>query len=106
MYNSLALAFALLCAGWKIVLAGPLNVRQSDSSIEAALQALGRQSLREPGTLPNTELPAGTDTLPGIEHIVMLMVENHSFDNIWGMLGRRDGFGLDASGNPIATNPY
>jgi phospholipase C len=106
MYNSLALTFALLCAGWKIVLAGPLNVRQSDSSIEAALQALGRQNLREPGTLPNTELPAGTDTLPGIEHIVMLMVENHSFDNIWGMLGRGDGFELDASGNPIATNPY
>lgn len=105
MYKSIILATALLCAGWNNVLAGPLNVRECDS-IEAALRALGRHRLRQPGSLPNLKLPAGTDTLPGIEHIVLLMMENHSFDNIWGMLGRGDGFKLNSSGDPIATNPY
>lgn len=30
--------------------------------------------------------------LPEIEHLVVLMMENHSFDNYLGMLGRGDGF--------------
>jgi phospholipase C len=72
----------------------------------AALRALGRTSLREPGSRPYPSLPAGTDTLPGIEHIVVLMMENHSFDNILGMLGRGDGFTLGANGLPTAANPY
>ncbi|MER6076135.1 alkaline phosphatase family protein [Streptomyces sp. NPDC001817] len=73
---------------------------------KAALDALGRTSLRAPGSLPFPALPAGTDTLPGIDHIVVLMLENHSFDNIFGMLGRGDGFTLDSAGKPTATNPY
>ena len=28
----------------------------------------------------------GTDTIPQIEHIVILMMENHSYDNRFGML--------------------
>jgi phospholipase C len=71
-----------------------------------ALRALGRSSLRTPGSRPYPHLPAGRDTLPGIRHIVVLMLENHSFDNILGMLGRGDGFSLDAHGQPTATNPY
>jgi hypothetical protein len=59
-----------------------------------------------PGSLPFPHLAAGTDTLPGIEHVVVLMLENHSFDNFFGMLGRGDGFTLDAAGQPTATNPY
>jgi phospholipase C len=58
------------------------------------------------GTRPYPRLAAGTDTIPEIEHIVVLMLENHSFDNILGMLGRGDGFTLDPQGNPTATNPY
>jgi phospholipase C len=76
------------------------------ASQAAALRALGRSSLRVPGSRPFPELAAGTDTLPGIDHIVVLMLENHSFDNTFGMLGRGDGFTLDASGQPTATNPY
>ena len=34
------------------------------------------------------------------------MLENHSFDNIFGMLGRGDGFTLGANGLPTAANPY
>ena len=58
-----------------------------------------------PGTRPRPDLPEGVDTLPQIEHIVVVMMENHSFDNYFGMLGRGDGFTLDASGKPTATSP-
>jgi phospholipase C len=34
------------------------------------------------------------------------MLENHSFDNFFGMLGRGDGFTLGRDGQPTATNPY
>jgi phospholipase C len=57
-----------------------------------------------PGSLPNPTLPAGTDTLPEIEHIVVLMMENHSYDNYLGMLGRGDGFTRDSAGRPTAVN--
>jgi phospholipase C len=73
---------------------------------QAALRALGRTSLRLPGSRPHPDLPAGTDLLPGVDHIVVLMLENHSFDNLFGMLGRGDGFDLDRHGRPTATNPY
>jgi len=64
--------------------------------------------LRQPGSLPYPHLPTGTDTIPQIEHIVILMMENHSYDNKLGMLRRRgaDGFRLGRDGLPLATNPY
>jgi phospholipase C len=71
-----------------------------------ALAALGHSTLRTPGSLPDPTLPAGTDTLPGVSHIVVLMLENHTFDNVFGMLGRGDGFQLGPGGLPTATNPY
>jgi len=68
---------------------------------------------RGPGSLPFPNLAAGTDTMPGIDHIVVLMMENHSYDNVLGMLGRGpgqtprgDGFTLGSDGRPTATNPY
>jgi phospholipase C len=63
--------------------------------------------LRKPGSLPYPHLPAGRDTIPLIRHIVVLMLENHSYDNRLGMLGRpgADGFTLK-NGKPTATNPY
>jgi phospholipase C len=36
-------------------------------------------------------LSPGVDRVPGIAHIVLLMMENHSFDNYLGRLGRGDG---------------
>jgi phospholipase C len=48
---------------------------------------------------------AGTDALPQIEHIVILMMENHSYDNYFGMLERGGaGFRLDSAGQPAETN--
>jgi phospholipase C len=58
------------------------------------------------GARPYPTLPEGTDMIPEIEHIVVLMLENHSFDNFLGMLGRGDGFTLDKRGLPTASNPY
>ena len=78
----------------------------ADTSTAAALRALGRTTLRLPGPRPEPGLPAGADLLPGIDHIVVLMMESHSFDNLFGLLGRGDGFTSDANGQPTATNPY
>ncbi|HVM96662.1 MAG TPA: hypothetical protein VMT89_09750, partial [Candidatus Acidoferrales bacterium] len=60
--------------------------------------------IRMPGSLPDPSLPEGTDTLPQIEHVVTLMMENHSFDNYLGLLGSNVGFPL-SGGKPIAANP-
>ncbi|HUY21466.1 MAG TPA: alkaline phosphatase family protein [Acidimicrobiales bacterium] len=57
------------------------------------------------GDRPFPSRAAGTDMLPEIRHIVVLMMENHSFDNYFGMLGRGDGFDLDARGRPRNANP-
>jgi phospholipase C len=64
--------------------------------------------LRQPGSRPDPRLPAGTDTLPQIKHIVVLTMENHSYDNHLGMLQRpgADGFKLGSNGKPLAVNPY
>jgi phospholipase C len=50
--------------------------------------------------------------LPQIDHILVLMMENHSYDNYLGMLGRGpggrprgDGFTVGADGAPTAANP-
>ncbi len=64
-----------------------------------------RSQWRRPGSLPDPSLPEGTDTLPQIDHIVVVMQENHSFDNYLGMLGRGDGLTLDRHGRPTNTNP-
>jgi phospholipase C len=55
--------------------------------------------------LPDPAKPAGTDLLPQIRHIVVLMMENHSYDNYLGMLtGRGDGLTLGSDGQPEAVN--
>ena len=46
--------------------------------------------------------------IPKIKHIVVLMMENHSYDNHLGMLRRAgaDGFTFGSHGKPVETNPY
>ncbi len=46
----------------------------------------GAAGLRRPDTRPFPHLKAGTPSMPEIEHIVVLIMENHSFDNILGMV--------------------
>jgi phospholipase C len=80
----------------------------------AALAAARR--LRVPDSLPDPKRPAGTvdPTMP-FDHIVVIMMENHSFDNALGALARagqplahglrfaRSGVALDS--NPGPTGP-
>ncbi len=95
---------ALVAGPW--LLRAPERLRPAASAVEAAaLRALGRTVMRLPGSLPDATKPAGVDTLPEIKHILVLMMENHSYDNFFGMLGKGDGFTLDAHGHPTATNP-
>jgi len=64
-----------------------------------------RGLLPGPGERPRPDLPAGTDLIAPIKHIVVLMMENHSYDNYLGMLaGRGDGLPVDASGTPNSVN--
>jgi phospholipase C len=71
-----------------------------------ALRVLGRSSLRIPGSRPVATMAEGADMLPQIEHVVVLMMENHSYDNLFGMLGRGDGLTRRAGGPPTNSNPY
>jgi phospholipase C len=77
-------------------------------SAPASRSPLWPATVRKPGSRPYPKLPEGTDTIPKIKHIVVLMMENHSYDNKLGMLGRAgaDGFTLGSDGLPTATNPY
>ena len=64
-----------------------------------------RRAAARPGPRPRPGEPAGTDLLPQIQHIVVLMMENHSYDNYLGMLaGRGEGFPLAADGQPDVYN--
>jgi phospholipase C len=89
------------------------DLSQPLASQREALRVLGSSRMRLPDSLPDVTLAAGTDTLPEIQHVVVLMLENHSYDNLLGMLGRQpggrprgDGFTLSDDGLPDATNPY
>ena len=95
-------AAALVTLGTRAALAESASAPPAQAE---ALRVLGRRTLRQPGSLPFPGLRAGTDTMPGIEHIVVLVLENHSYDNVLGMLGKGDGFALDRHGRPTASNP-
>jgi phospholipase C len=67
--------------------------------------------LRKPGSRPFPHRPEGEDSLPQIDHIVVLMLENHSFDNILGMLPHKvrarrslDGLPVSRSGTQLSVN--
>src|SRR6476646_4024360 len=87
---------------------------RADMASVSTWERIERQNLRRrerrirryrPGDRPDSSRPAGTDMLPQIKHIVVLMMENHSFDNYLGTLGRGEGFPLGDDGTPDAENP-
>ena len=72
-----------------------------------AAGALARP-LRGPDSLPNPKVPAGTvdEALP-FDHVVVVMMENHSFDNLLGALarsGQPKAHGLKIDGRGLARN--
>jgi phospholipase C len=67
--------------------------------------------VRRPDSLPFPHMPAGTPSMPQIQHVVVLMMENHSFDNLLGMVphqvrgrGAVDGLTL-RRGRILNSNP-
>ena len=67
--------------------------------------------IRPPGSRPFPRSPEGTHSIPAVEHVLVVMMENHSFDNILGMLPHRfaqrrgvDGLPVDATGMQLAVN--
>jgi len=77
-------------------------------------QRLERQEIRrrvrrpragEQGSRPRPGLAPGSDLLPQIRHVVVLMMENHSYDNYLGMLkGRGEGFPRGPGHEPEVSN--
>jgi phospholipase C len=70
-----------------------------------------RAALRWPDSIPYPSLPLGkqTNAFP-FDHIVLVMQENHSFDNYLGMLPvcgqpKADGFTFNAKEEPTNWNP-
>src|SRR5579859_1832520 len=68
-------------------------------------------TVRRPDSLPDPARPAGTATaaLP-FDHIVVVMMENHSFDNLLGALARSgqlhaDGLRFNTAGVALDSNP-
>ena len=82
---------------------GPASTTTSGAA--STTTTVQKQALRAAGSLPHPNLAAGTDQIPQIEHFVVVMMENHSFDNILGLIGRGDGFTLGPNGLPTAKNP-
>ena len=67
--------------------------------------------VRKPNTLPFPHMPAGTESMREIRHVVVVMMENHSFDNMLGKVahqvpGRRsvDGWTM-RNGRVVDSNP-
>jgi phospholipase C len=73
--------------------------------------AASPQTVHRPGYVSDPHRPLGShDPSTPIQHIVIVMQENHSFDEYFGMLPRSgqpaaDGFTFDRAGHPANTNP-
>jgi phospholipase C len=75
-----------------------------------AAAALGA-TVRAPDSLPDPKRAAGaaTEALP-FDHVVVVMMENHSFDNLLGALAisgqpKAHGLRFDSAGNALNSNP-
>jgi phospholipase C len=67
--------------------------------------------LRRPGSRPFPRRPEGEHSIAQIQHVVVVMMENHSFDNVLGMLPHRvrsrrnvDGLPVSRTGAQLAVN--
>jgi phospholipase C len=71
----------------------------------------GATGIRQPDGLPQPMRPAGTvDPRLPFDHIVVVMMENHSFDNYLGALSqsgkpRAQGLRFNRAGAPVNSNP-
>jgi phospholipase C len=97
-------------AGLAALGGGALLGACSSSSTSARPQPTERATTTTPGVAvgspPNPHAPLGSDQLPEFDHLVVCMMENHSFDNMIGVSGRGDGLTLGPDGLATNTNPY
>jgi phospholipase C len=84
---------------------GPAAFARRLTSRRERTAFLTSAAVRQPQSLPNPAVAPGTESLPEIEHIVVVMMENHSFDNMLGTIGRGDGFPLGHDGLPSSSCP-
>src|SRR4051794_39928949 len=77
--------------------------RRSLTRAEVELGRLFARQVERIGPPPDPTRPVGTDCLPQVHHIVVLMMENHSYDNYFGVLDRGDGLPRDDSERPNAS---
>ncbi len=83
--------------------ASTTSVRRSTTTVPSTTSGLPASPLA-PGTLPFPAKPEGTESMHEIEHIIVYMQENHSYDSYYGMLARGDGYTL-RDGVPTNSNP-
>ena len=102
----------LIGAGAGLALAAAIPFDSRLRLFESAVARAGGAPLRKPSSLPDPSRPAGmpTNAIP-FDHMVVVMMENHSFDNYLGMLSQRgqpaaDGFQFDARGTPANRQPF
>jgi phospholipase C len=89
-----------------------LGAAVATPGLGGAITAAGAMATtRAPDSLPDPRRPAGTATaaMP-FDHIVCVMMENHSFDNLLGALPRlgqpkADGLTFDVAGQATNSNP-
>ena len=86
------------------------------SALSAAGAAIGTSTVASAAELtphgvigprPNPKLPEGTDLIPQIKHIVIVMMENQSYDSVLGLLTKPGtniprGDGLNWKGSPAS----
>jgi phospholipase C len=92
--------------------AGALAVSLSRGGVPAWAKSVATTSkLRQPGSRPFPKRKEGSESMPQIEHVVVLMMENHTFDSFLGMVphqvkGRShvDGLARSKSGKLLNTN--
>ena len=87
---------------WERLESREIRRRRASSARIAA-----RRGITSPpaGDRPRPDRPEGDDLLPQIRHVVILMMENHSYDNYLGTLtDRGEGLPLGADGNPDVVN--
>ena len=90
------------CSGSSSPTAGGSSSTASSSGASTTTTTTIR---RVAGERPDPTKPEGTDLLPQIDHIVVVMMENHSYDNYLGLLGRGDGFTVGPDGQPTNACP-
>src|ERR1700722_12002307 len=83
----------------------------SNGGVLSRIASAAGATVRAPDSLPNPKLPAGAvDASLPFDHIVVVMMENHSFDNLLGALSlsgqpKADGLRFNRAGVALNSNP-